>query len=48
MSLMDDGEAGGVDVVVAHEVSRVARSISDLEKTTDRLRHHENYESESG
>lgn len=38
--LMNDVEAGEVDVVVAHEVSRVARSISDLEKTAERLRDH--------
>ncbi|WP_430639205.1 recombinase family protein [Haloferax volcanii] len=36
--LMDDAEAGEVDIVVAHEVSRVARSISDLERTAERLR----------
>ncbi len=38
--LMDDVEAGEVDEVVAHEVTRVARSISDLERTADRLRDH--------
>jgi DNA invertase Pin-like site-specific DNA recombinase len=36
--LMTDVETGEVDVVVAHEVSRVARSIADLERTADRLR----------
>jgi DNA invertase Pin-like site-specific DNA recombinase len=36
--LMADVEAGEIDEVVAHEVSRVARSISDLERTSDRLR----------
>ncbi|MFB9822918.1 recombinase family protein [Halobaculum roseum] len=36
--LMTDAEAGEIDAVVAHEVSRVARSISDLERTADRLR----------
>lgn len=36
--LMADAEAGDIDVVVAHEVSRLARSISDLERTSDRLR----------
>jgi DNA invertase Pin-like site-specific DNA recombinase len=36
--LMADVENGEVDVVVAHEVSRVARSITDLERTADRLR----------
>jgi DNA invertase Pin-like site-specific DNA recombinase len=38
--LMDAVEAGEVDAVVAHEVSRVARSISDLERTADRFRDH--------
>ena len=37
-SLMHDAEAGVVDAVVVHEVSRVARSISDLERTAERLR----------
>jgi len=36
--LIDDVEAGEIGAVVAHEVSRVARSISDLETTADRLR----------
>ncbi|QZX99811.1 recombinase family protein [Halobaculum rubrum] len=36
--LMSDAEAGEIDAVIAHEVSRVARSISDLERTADRLR----------
>lgn len=36
--LMEDIETGSIDAVVAHEVSRVARSISDLERTADRLR----------
>lgn len=36
--LLEDVEEGDVDAVVAHEVSRVARSISDLERTADRLR----------
>ncbi|WP_231184731.1 recombinase family protein [Haladaptatus sp. DYF46] len=36
--LMDDAESGEIDAVVAHEVSRVARSISDLERTAERLR----------
>lgn len=36
--LMIDVEAGGVEAVVAHEVSRIARSIADLERTADRLR----------
>jgi DNA invertase Pin-like site-specific DNA recombinase len=37
-SMMEAAEAGEVDVVVAHEVSRIARSISDLETTAERLR----------
>ena len=36
--LMADVETGKIDAVVAHEVSRVARSIADLERTSDRLR----------
>lgn len=36
--MMRDVEAGDVDHVVAHQVSRIARSISDLEATADRLR----------
>lgn len=36
--LLDDADAGQVDAVVVHEVSRVARSISDLERTVQRLR----------
>ncbi|MFC6720229.1 recombinase family protein [Halovenus amylolytica] len=36
--LLDDADAGRVDAVVVHEVSRVARSISDLERTVERLR----------
>jgi len=36
--LIDDVEDGEIGAVVAHEVSRVARSISDLETTADRLR----------
>lgn len=36
--LMRDVEDGAVDVVVAHEVSRIARSIADLERTAERLR----------
>lgn len=38
--LMATAEAGGLEVVVAHEVSRVARSIADLERTADRLAEH--------
>lgn len=36
--LMQDAEDGRLEAVVAHEVSRVARSISDLESTAERLR----------
>jgi DNA invertase Pin-like site-specific DNA recombinase len=36
--LLDDADAGRVDAVDVHEVSRVARSISDLERTVERLR----------
>ncbi len=38
--LMEEVEAGNIDHVVAHQVSRVARSISDLEQTAERLRSH--------
>lgn len=38
--MMEEVEAGEMDHVVAHQVSRVARSISDLEQTADRLRSH--------
>jgi len=37
-SLLEDAGAGEIDAVVVHEVSRIARSISDLEATVDRLR----------
>ncbi|WP_262181343.1 recombinase family protein [Haloarcula laminariae] len=36
--LISDAEDGRLDAVVVHEVSRVARSISDLERTVQRLR----------
>lgn len=36
--LMADAEDGEISAVVAHEGSRVARSIADLERTADRLR----------
>ena len=36
--LLEDADGGRVDAVVVHEVSRVARSISDLERTVERLR----------
>jgi DNA invertase Pin-like site-specific DNA recombinase len=39
--LMRAVEGGEVDVVVAHQVSRVARSISDLETTAERFREHD-------
>ena len=32
-ALLNDAEAGQLDGVVVHEVSRIARSISDLERT---------------
>lgn len=35
---MNDVKNGAVDAVVAHEVSRVARSTADLERTADRRR----------
>lgn len=35
--LMRDVEAGEIDAVVVHEVSRVSRSIRDLSRTVDRL-----------
>jgi len=38
--MMSAAEAGEIDHVVAHQVSRMARSISDLEQTADRLREH--------
>jgi len=37
-SLLNDAESGQLDAVVVHEVSRIARSISDLERTVKRLR----------
>jgi DNA invertase Pin-like site-specific DNA recombinase len=39
--LMAAVEAGEIDTVVAHQVSRVARSISDLEATAERFREHD-------
>lgn len=36
--LMDQVERGEIDSVVAHEVTRVARSIADLERTSEQLR----------
>lgn len=36
-SLLEDAADGQFDAVVVHEVSRIARSISDLETTVDRL-----------
>lgn len=35
--LMADAEAGELDTVVAHSITRVSRSIRDLERTVDRL-----------
>jgi len=37
-SMMSEVDEGEIDAVVAHQVSRIARSISDLELTADRLR----------
>jgi len=37
-SMMQAVDDGSIDAVVAHQVSRVARSISDLELTAERLR----------
>lgn len=36
--LMQDIDSGKIEAVIAHEVSRIARSISDLERTAERLR----------
>jgi DNA invertase Pin-like site-specific DNA recombinase len=36
--LVEDVDAGDVDAVVVYEVSRVARSISDLSRTADRIK----------
>ena len=38
--LMDAAEAGEIDAVVVHSVSRVCRSIQDLERTASRLEDH--------
>lgn len=35
--LMDDAESGILDAVVVHSISRICRSISDLERTATRL-----------
>lgn len=35
--MVEDAEAGEVDAVVVHSVSRICRSISDLERTAKRL-----------
>jgi DNA invertase Pin-like site-specific DNA recombinase len=37
-ALVDAVDAGAVDAVVVYEVSRVARSISDLSRTADRIK----------
>ena len=37
-SLMSDVEDGELDIVVVYEVSRIARSIRDLDRTVDRMR----------
>jgi len=39
--LTDAVEADEVDAVVVHEVSRVSRSIRDLDRTVERLEHHD-------
>jgi len=36
--MMEDVEAGNLDVVVVYEVSRIARSIRDLDRTVERVR----------
>lgn len=38
--MMDDAEAGDLRAVVVHSISRVCRSISDLERTASRLESH--------
>ncbi|WP_435364544.1 recombinase family protein [Haloarchaeobius sp. DYHT-AS-18] len=35
--MMADAEAGEVEAIVAHSISRISRSIRDLERTVDRL-----------
>lgn len=37
IELMSDIESGKIDVVVAHSVSRIARSIRDLDRTVERI-----------
>lgn len=37
-SMMSDVEDGELDVVIVYEVSRIARSIRDLDRTVDRMR----------
>ena len=37
-ALMDAADAGDIDAVIVHQVSRIARSVSDLESTAERLR----------
>lgn len=39
-SMMQDAEDGALDTVVVHSVSRVCRSIRDLDRTADRLADH--------
>jgi DNA invertase Pin-like site-specific DNA recombinase len=36
--MMADAESGELQAVVAHEISRICRSIGDLERTVDRLK----------
>ena len=39
--LMTDVEAGEIHAVVVHEVSRISRSVRDLDRIVDRLREHD-------
>jgi DNA invertase Pin-like site-specific DNA recombinase len=39
-SMMSDAESGEIDAVVAHSISRISRSIGDLERTATRLENH--------
>jgi DNA invertase Pin-like site-specific DNA recombinase len=38
--MMQDAESGQLDAVVVHSISRICRSISDLERTAARLEDH--------
>ena len=37
-SLLEDVEAGAIEIVIVYEVSRIARSIADLSRTVSRIR----------